>query len=141
MMSFAVSAIILTLASGSNVSPVQKVIELLEENKLKIANDLSAEEKEMSEYATFCDDESTAKGFALKDAARKIEDLTAVIADCESKIPMYEDEISTLGSEVASKDKQLYEATNVRKTEKADFDAAEGELMTYRSARPRGDHH
>merc|ERR550514_350006 len=43
---------------------------------------------------------------------------------------MYEDEVATLGSEVAGKDKDLYEATEVRKKEKADFDAAEGELMT-----------
>merc|ERR1719335_1179754 len=45
-------------------------------------------------------------------------------------IPKYEDEIATLGSDVASKSKQLYETTALRKKEKADFDAAEGELMT-----------
>merc|ERR1719335_982923 len=112
MVAFIVAAILVSVASGSNtnISPVQKVIELLEENKIKIANDLAAEEKEMAEYSKFCDDESTAKGYALKDAARKIEDLKAVIADCESKIPMYNDEISTLGSEVADKDSQLYKA-------------------------------
>merc|ERR1719161_1419336 len=43
---------------------------------------------------------------------------------------MYEDEVATQGSLVADKNKQLYEATEVRKEEKADFDAAEGELMT-----------
>jgi hypothetical protein len=130
MVSVAIIAICVSLTSGLNVSPVQKVVELLEENKMKIANDLAAEEKEMGEYSSFCDDESTTKGFAIKDAARKIEDLKAVITDCASKIPMYNDEISTLGSEVASKNSQLYEATTVRKTEAADFKAAEGELMT-----------
>jgi chromosome segregation ATPase len=137
MVAFVVSAILVTLAgassvdrSAASVSPVQKVVELLEENKMKIANDLSSEEKEMGEYAKFCDDESTTKGYAIKDAARKIGDLEAVIVDCNSKIPMYEDEVATLGSEVAGKDKDLYEATEVRKKEKADFDAAEGELMT-----------
>jgi len=43
---------------------------------------------------------------------------------------VYEDEIATLGTDVASKQKQLYEATELRKKEKADFDAAEKELMT-----------
>merc|ERR1719214_503000 len=95
--------------SAQSISPVQKVIELLEENKVKITNDLAAEEKEMAEYTTFCDDESTAKGFAIKDAARKIEDLGATITDCESKIPMYQDEIATQGSLSADKQKQLYE--------------------------------
>merc|ERR1719443_880713 len=102
-MTFAVAAIMATLVSGSNVSPVQKVIELLEENKLKIANDLAAEEKEMAEYTEFCDKESSDKGYAIKTATTKIEDLTAVITKCESKIPAYEDEIATLGTEVAAK--------------------------------------
>jgi len=129
----ATNVIMMTLlvsASAVNVSPVQKVIELLDENKVKITNDLAAEEKEMAEYTEFCDSESTTKGYAIKDAVRKIGDLTATITDCESKIPMYQDSIATLGSEVADKNKQLYEATEVRKKEKADFDSAEGELMT-----------
>lgn len=116
--------------SAASISPVQKVIELLEENKLKITNDLAAEEKDMAEYAEFCDKESSEKGYAIKTATSKIGDLTATIEDCASKIPMYEDEVATQGSIVADKNKQLYEATEVRKTEKEDFDAAEKELMT-----------
>merc|ERR1719272_1848743 len=94
-------AILFVGAAGVNVSPVQKVIQLLDENKVKITNDLAAEEKEMGEYSEFCDKESTTKGYAVKDAVRKIGDLGAAITDCDSKIPMYEDSIATLGSEVA----------------------------------------
>merc|ERR1719156_492370 len=115
---------------GQSISPVQKVIELLEDNKVKITNDLAAEEKEMGEYAEFCDTESSEKGYAVETADRKILDLQATIEGCETKIPGLEDEVATLGSDVASKDKQLYEATEVRKKEKADFDASEKELMT-----------
>merc|ERR1719399_604152 len=43
---------------------------------------------------------------------------------------MYADEISTLGAEVAEKQKQLYEATEMRKKESADFKASEAELVT-----------
>jgi len=116
--------------TATAVSPVQKVIELLDENKVKIANDLAAEEKEMAEYTDFCDKESSDKGYAIKTAASKIEDLTATIEKCSTKIPAYEDEIATLGTEVAEKQKQLYEATELRKKEKADFDATEKEMMT-----------
>merc|ERR1719321_57579 len=45
-------------------------------------------------------------------------------------IPKYEDEIATVGNEVAAKQKQLYEATELRKKEKADFKASEAELVT-----------
>jgi len=116
--------------AATAVSPVQKVIELLEDNKVKIANDLAAEEKEMAEYTDFCDKESSDKGYAIKTATSKIEDLTALIQKCESKIPVYEDEIATLGTDVASKQKQLMEATALREKEKADFDETEKELMT-----------
>merc|ERR1719428_2092848 len=84
----------------------------------------------MAEYSEFCDKESSEKGYAIKTALRKIDDLNAVIEDCSTKIPAYEDEVSTLGSEVAAKTKQLYEATELRKTQKADFIKVEGELMT-----------
>merc|ERR1719299_96534 len=116
-------------AQASSISPVQKVIELLEDNKVKIANDLAAEEKEMAEYTDFCDKESSDKGYAIKTATSKIEDLTALIEKCTTKIPAYEDEIATLGTEVASKQKQLLEATELREKEKADFDATEKEMM------------
>jgi chromosome segregation ATPase len=97
---------------------------------VKIANDLAAEEKEMAEYTEFCDKESSDKGYAIKTATSKIEDLTATIEKCTSKIPAYEDQIATLGTDVASKQKQLYEATELRSKEKADFDAQEKELVT-----------
>jgi len=111
-------------------SAVQKVIELLEDNKVKIANDLAAEEKEMAEYTDFCDKESSDKGYAIKTATSKIEDLTAAIEKGTTKIPAYEDEIATLGTEVAEKQKQLMEASGLREKERADFEASEKELLT-----------
>merc|ERR1719191_1080942 len=84
----------------------------------------------MAEYSEFCDKESSEKGYMIKTADRKIGDLQATIEDCNTKIPAYEDEVSTLGSEVAAKTKQLYEATEVRKGQKGDFEKVEKELMT-----------
>jgi predicted nucleic acid-binding Zn-ribbon protein len=134
MLKITVTCLLLGFASaaqsGQSVSPVQKVIELLEENKVKITNDLAAEEKEMKEYTDFCDKDSSEKGYAIETATRTLEDLAGTITDCESKIPALADTVAELGSEVASKQKQLYEATEVRKKEKADFDDAEKELMT-----------
>merc|ERR1719428_2814253 len=84
----------------------------------------------MAEYSEYCDTESSDLGYTIKTADRKIGDLKAVIEDCSTKIPAYEDEVSTLGSEVAAKTKQLYEATEVRKGQKTDFGKVESELMT-----------
>jgi len=111
------------------VSPVQKVVELLEENKLKILNDLKAEEVEMSEYSQYCDDMTKEKVYAMKTASSKIEGLSATIEEGESKISGLDDEIATTGTELSSKERDLATAESVRKGEKADFGASEKELM------------
>jgi hypothetical protein len=111
-------------------SPVQKVIELLEDNKVKISNDLAAEEKEMTEYADFCDTESSEKGYNIKTAIGKIENLNALVEENTLKIPGLEDEVSTLGTEVADKQSDLAEAKKVRDAERADFVAIEKDLAT-----------
>merc|ERR1719460_3198199 len=84
----------------------------------------------MSEYTEYCDNEMSAKGYAIETASRKIEDLTAAIEDGEAKIVSYKDEITTLASEEAAKNGQLATATAERKSDKAEFEASEKELLT-----------
>merc|ERR1719399_306495 len=115
---FAVLPLLLCACAASGASPVQKVIELLEANRAKVVKDLAAEEKEMEEYAAFCDTESGERGYAIKTADRKISELTAEIADGEAQIAAYEDEISKLGTEMAEKEKELDVAEAVRAAEK-----------------------
>lgn len=110
-------------------SPVQKVIELLEENKEKITTDLAAEEKEMTEYSDYCDSEASSKGYAIKTAASKIKDLQAVVQECEYKIPGYQDEIVTQGNLAAGKEKELSDAKAIRVQESKDFKISESELV------------
>lgn len=118
-----------SLAVAVNDSPVAKVIELLQTNKEKVAADLEAEAKEMVEYEEFCDTESSEKGYAIKTAERKILDLTAVIQDGDAQIASLDDEVATLGSDMASKEKKLADANAVRASEHADFKATEAALV------------
>merc|ERR1719310_1026980 len=110
-------------------SPVQKVIELLQENKMKVQADLDAEAKEMTEYSEFCDTTSSDKAYAIKTAERKIADLTAAILNAEAQVASLEDEVSTLGTEMAEKERKLTEASLERKKDQADFQASEKELV------------
>merc|ERR1719316_1874681 len=96
----------LLVVGASAVSPVQKVVELLDECKAKVQKDLDAEAAAMAEYTTFCDDELKDKGYAIQTAARSIEDLTATAEDCTATIGEKADEISTLGSTGAAKTKE-----------------------------------
>jgi len=110
-------------------SPVQKVVELLGECKQKVLADLEEEKKSMQEFTAYCDDEAKEKGFAIESSATSIEKLKATIEDSTATIATSDDEISTLGTAIASTEKELAGAQGVRKTEHDDFVAAEKELV------------
>merc|ERR1719440_239921 len=123
------SFVLLLALSGSamatSVSPVQKVIELLEECKAKVEKDLAAEAAAMEEYTVFCDDELKEKGYAIETASREMGDLSATIEDSKATIISKADEISELGNEIAAKQKELADATGVREKKNTEFVAAE----------------
>merc|ERR1719333_1861294 len=123
-------AFVCLIAVAHAVSPVQKVVELLDECKAKVQKDLDAEAKMMEEYTTFCDDELKDKGYAIETAGRAIGDLSATIESATASIAALSDEIATLGSTIAAKDAELGEATKVRAAGNADFVAAEKGLLT-----------
>jgi len=110
-------------------SPVAKVIELLQENKMKVQADLDAETKEMVEYSEFCDKESSDKAYAISTAESKILDLNAAIADGEGQVASLNDEVATLGTEMAAKESKLADVTGERKAKKAEFTATEKALV------------
>jgi len=124
-----VLAILLGATVAEKVSPVQKVIELLGECKAKVEKDLAAEAAVMEEYVTFCDDELKEKGYAIETAKREIGDLMATIEDSKATITEKTDEMAELGTLIAAKQKELAEATGVRKGEIDEFSAAEKELV------------
>merc|ERR1719316_2596329 len=124
-----VALVLPALVAVESVSPVQKVIELLGECKAKVKKDLAAEATVMEEYTTFCDDELKEKGYAIETAGREIGDLMATIEDSKATITEKTDEIATLGTLIAAKEKELADATAVRKGENGEFVAAEKELV------------
>merc|ERR1719316_2082000 len=119
----------LTMSAKAKGSPVQKVIELLDEMKAKVKNDLANEAQAMEEYVQFCSDEAKEKGYAIKTATSSIADLSAVIEDSKATITEKEDEVSTLGTVISEKEKELDAAVKVREAQSADFVAAEKELV------------
>merc|ERR1719281_935015 len=114
-MKIAILLMLAGTAAAANVSPVQKVIELLDECKAKVEKDLAAEAAVMEEYVTFCDDELKEKGYAIETAKREIGDLMATIEDSKATITEKTDEMAELGTLIAAKQKELAEATGVRK--------------------------
>merc|ERR1719506_206333 len=121
MAKFVCVLLLSSFLAAESVSPVQKVIELLGECKAKVEKDLAAEAAVMEEYTTFCDDELKEKGYAIQTAEREIGDLMATIEDSKATIVEESDEISTLGTLVAAKEKELADATAVREGKNEEF--------------------
>jgi len=110
-------------------SVIQKVIEMLQENKVKVVNDLKQEEQEMIEYNQFCDEEIDSLGYAVKVATRKIADLGAEIDDAAAQIRSLDDEIALTSRELAAKDSEVMAAQQVRKRDRTNFESVEKEML------------
>merc|ERR1719375_2020961 len=83
----------------------------------------------MEEYTTFCDDELKDKAYAIETAGAELLNLGAAIEDANAQAAALADEISTLGSTMAAKNGELYDATKNREAQAADFKSAEAELL------------
>merc|ERR1719484_67290 len=123
-------AIFLLAAVGATgVSPVAKVIELLDELTGKVKADLAAEETMMEEYTKYCDSESNEKEDAITSHKRTIGDLEAEIADASARISELGTEVEDLAGKISGAESDLAGATKLRDEEKAAFAASESELV------------
>merc|ERR1719217_438024 len=78
----------------------------------------------MEEFTTFCDDELKDKAYAIDTAEREILGLDATVESSNAQAAALADEISTLGTTMASKSGELYDATKNREESTANFKAA-----------------
>merc|ERR1719333_718266 len=128
--SMASLAIFLLVAAGATkVSPVAKVIELLDELTGKVKGDLAAEETMMEEYTKWCDSESNEKEDAITSNKRTIGDLEAEIADASARISELSTEVEELAGKISAAETELSDATKVRDEEKATFEGSEKEMV------------
>jgi len=116
-------------ALAAKVSPVQKVIQLLDELKGKVESDLSAEEKMMEEYTSWCDEEANEKEDAITSSKRTIGDLEATIEDAKATILTLTASIDELTSKISTSETELAEASGIREKEHEVFVASEKELV------------
>merc|ERR1719274_483946 len=120
---------VLATATAVQVSPVQKVIQLLDDLKGKVEADLAAEEKLMEEYTSWCDEEANTKEDAITSSKRTIGDLEATIEDAKATIISLTSSIDELTTSISASEKDLDEATSLRNKEHDDFMASEKELV------------
>jgi len=122
-------AILALQASAENTNPLAKVIELLDGLKAKVTAEGVAEAKAYKEFFAWCDDAAANKGFEIKTATAKKEDLTATIEKATSDISEGGSKIEELAAAIAKAESEVADATAIRDKEKAEFATAEAELV------------
>lgn len=120
------SAIVAVLAVGcssTKVTPVQKVIQLMEGMVEKGKAEKQAEEVQFAEYKSFCDNTAANKKKAIAEANEKIEMLKADIQEAAADAARLSVEIKEHDDDIGIWTGDEDAATKVRAIEKADYDA------------------
>merc|ERR1719183_1424832 len=116
-------------ASKAKISPVQKIVQMIDEMAGKIQKELDETTADFEEYAKFCDDTSVEKDYAIKDGTEGVEELTATITDTSAGIESAAATIEDLSTKISDTESELSTATALRAAEKESFVKAEKELL------------
>lgn len=111
-----------------DVSPLQKVEQLLSDLEMKIRREGELEDKAYAAYEQWCRTGAKDKEFEIKTSQAKISDLTAFIDKAQSDILSLTSKIEDLAASTATNENDLKAATQIREKENKEFQAAEEEL-------------
>merc|ERR1711972_1169135 len=110
-------------AQAVAVTPVQKVIQLMEGMLAKGKEEKHAEQVQFAAYKQFCDDTSVEKKRDIEEATEKIEMLKADIQKYTSDAARLTKEIAGHDEDISVWNGDIKAATKVRQLEKDDYDA------------------
>ena len=113
--------IALVAATELQVTPVQKVIQLLQGMAEKGKKEKHEEQVQFAAYKQFCDDTTTEKQRAIKEATAKMEQLVAAIQKAEADAATLAKEIAQLDEDISVYEGDKKAATEVREMENADY--------------------
>jgi len=116
------------LAWASSVSPVEKVVTMLEDLQTQVVVEGKAEAKTYDKFACFCKDMTAEKTDAISAGTDKSADLSALIEQLTNDRSTADDDINDLNKKIDDLDKSMKENTEKRAAEKATFDALHAEL-------------
>merc|ERR1719440_2195114 len=105
------------------VTPVQKVIQLMNSMLEKGKKEKHEEQVQFAAYKQFCDDTKVEKKRAIDEANQKIEVLKADIEQYTATAEKLSKEIAELEEDISVWEGDVKAATKVREIEKADYDA------------------
>merc|ERR1719310_1934214 len=108
-------------SSSMDLTPVQKVLEMMAEMKAKGIKSMEEEQKVFKEYGEWVDDESWKLETSIKTAKAEIAELAAFIEESSNKIEELGAAIEELEAEIAALEADMKKATAIRDTEKSEY--------------------
>merc|ERR1719359_947473 len=115
-------------ALASDVSPVEKVVTMLEDLQTQVVVEGKAEAKTYDKFACFCKDMTAEKTDAISAGTDKSADLSALVEQLTNDRSEADDDIADLNKKIDELDKSMKENKEKRAGEKATFDALHAEL-------------
>jgi len=117
-----VLSVLSSYASAEQVTPVQKVLELMSGMLEKGKKEKHEEQVQFAAYKQFCSDTSIEKTNAIDEANEKITVLKADIGKAVATVSKLTKEIAELEEDVSTWNGDVKAATTVREAEKNDYD-------------------
>merc|ERR1719217_1079098 len=125
---FLITALFLGSACALDVTPIQKVIEMMDGMLAKGKKEKHEEEVEFAKFHEWCDQVRDDKTKSIAEATAQIAELAAAIDKAEADAETLTEEIAELEKEVAKLTADADSATAQRKTENTDYKAAHQDL-------------
>merc|ERR1719409_1328257 len=122
-----VAGLKLTVRTGS---PVEKVVELIEELKTKIETDGAMEQKLYDKYACWCETTTARKADAIDDGKALIGKTTTSILTLKGAIAVLASEIAELEASIAEANEAMAKATKIREKENSDYQEEKAYMET-----------
>jgi hypothetical protein len=120
------TALLVALVAGydlrAGVTPVQKVLAMMQEMKQKGVAEKEHEAKLFEEYQTWCKDTGVTKSQEIQTATGQIERLSASIQKHEAAAVALTDEVAALDADVAGWKTDHAKITEIRDAEHADYE-------------------
>merc|ERR1719506_3261090 len=118
----------LLVASAAAVTPVQKVITMMEEMSAKGAAEKAAEIETYKKYVKFCDKTTFEKGVAIRDGKLAVEQGTAAAGKAKADAEAAADKIVEFNANIKAWALQKAESTKEREIEHADYETEHTEF-------------
>jgi len=115
--------VVVATVSATSVTPIQKVLTMMEDMKAKGIKSKAGEEVAFSAFNQWCGDTSATRKKAIEDGDAKIEKLDADIATAISDIQGASRDLGELNEDLGRWDTDKKAATDVRKKERVDYEA------------------